>query len=150
MDAFTETYQGYYDAIVAYADNRIHNHEMAQDVFMRLYLSGLDTLHGIKPWLFHVARNRIIDYVRMCSYRNHASLDDVDRLTSTSDIAESIVVSQDVQQALKNLAPVHQSILLLHYAYNCTYDEINMILGINWAKQYGQRAKKHMKEVYKP
>lgn len=146
----------YYEPVRMYILSRVHNQQVAEDivqeVFIKVFLNlrTLDTMQNIKAWVYRVAKNRTIDYHRSQQYRNDTSPDlllYVDAI-ETDDIAGMIANRIDVQQSLAQLPELWRDILLLHFLYGHTYNEIDRILRKKFTKEYSQRAMKKFRKVH--
>lgn len=80
--------------------------EMAQVVFIKAYrsLNGFDIRLKFSSWLYRIAHNICVDYLRKNSKRNHMSLDAedeysqalIEKIASSENL--SLHLSQDVQK----------------------------------------------------
>ena len=77
-------YEQYYDRIVRYIFIRINDQSEAEnlggDVFLRA-LQSLDSYRGrteqMRAWLFKIAHNLVVDYLRKMSKRKEISIDEL-------------------------------------------------------------------------
>jgi RNA polymerase sigma factor (sigma-70 family) len=69
-DAFRVLHDRYHERLLAYVRHMLRGHseaeDVVQDVFLRAYgaLRSGDRAIAVRPWLYRVAHNRCIDYVR--------------------------------------------------------------------------------------
>ncbi len=166
QNAFSILVHRYTSPLYSYICHVLHDTDEAQDilqqVFLKLYLS-LPTLHTdqpLKPWLFHVTRNRCLDALRRKSVLRFSELEAVtdeegisllnlflDPRPSPEERAEQREVQQALQQALLTLKPKARSIVLLRYAGQLSFSEIAQVLHIpvTTVKTYVRRAKPHLR-----
>ncbi|HVQ90514.1 MAG TPA: sigma-70 family RNA polymerase sigma factor [Mycobacteriales bacterium] len=138
-DAFRQVCREHEGALYGYARRLIYgDHQLAQDVVQETLLSAwrhpdkLDNAEmSIRPWLFTVARNLVIDKHRARSRRPTEVSDAV--LASTpatiSDI-DAALTSWTVQQALASLTPEHRAVLGEVYYRGRSIAEAAATLGI--------------------
>jgi RNA polymerase sigma-70 factor, ECF subfamily len=124
--------------------------DVLQQVWLQLYLS-LATLRlnvQIKPWLFTVARNRSLDFLRhkrllsqhllsFCDVvarneENEATF--LDAIPDMSPSPEVLIERQDLQheiwRAIQSLPHKYRSICVLYYSEQLTFSEIGRILDV--------------------
>lgn len=112
-------------------------------VFIKAYrsLNGFDTRLKFSSWLYRIAHNLAIDYLRKNARRNHASLDAEDTnnqallevLASNEDIALNFSSEEQknaVRSIIHSLPEKYKTVLILSYLEDKTYDEISDILKI--------------------
>ena len=125
-------------------------HDVLQQVWLQLYLS-LATLcpHAqIKPWLFTVARNRSLDFLRHKRLHSQRLLsfsevkanneeDEVAFLDTILDLsptpeeqAELHDLQREIQHAIRTLPHTYRSVVWLSYGGQHKYAEIGRILDM--------------------
>jgi len=131
-------YEQYYDRIVRYIFVRINDQSEAEnlagDVFLRA-LKSLDSYKGRKEqmqvWLFRIAHNLVVDYVRKMSKRKDISIDDVaiaDRL-NIEDVLEAKLDVRRLTKALQQLTPAQREVIGLRFFAGLSSGEVSKILG---------------------
>ena len=69
-DAFRLIHDRYHDRLLAYVRHMLRGHSEAEDVVQDVFLRAYGALRSgerdiaVRPWLYRVAHNRCIDYVR--------------------------------------------------------------------------------------
>ena len=144
--------------------------DILQQVWLQLYLS-LATLRPhvqIKPWLFTVARNRSLDFLRhkhvlsqrllfFCELEASNEKDEVtflDAIADTSPTPEELVELYDLQReirhAIQALPHTYRSVVRLFYDGQLKYAEIGQILDIpgSTVKTQFNRAKPFLRAVF--
>src|SRR4030042_308447 len=117
-------YEQYYDRIVRYIFVRVNNQSEAEnlagDVFLRA-LQSLDSYRGRKEqmqvWLFKIAHNLLVDYLRKISKRREISTDEVaipDRL-NIEDVLEAKLEVNRLTKALQHLTPAQREVIGLRF-----------------------------------
>jgi RNA polymerase sigma-70 factor (ECF subfamily) len=143
-------YEQYYDRIVRYIFVRINDRSEAEnlagDVFLRA-LQSLDSYRGRKEqmqvWLFRIAHNRVIDYLRKMSKRGGISTDEVeitDRV-NMEDVLEAKLEVKRLTKALQQLTSAQREVIGLRFFAGLSSGEVSKILGkSNGAVRQMQRA----------
>ncbi len=131
-------YGDYYDRIVRYIFVRINDQSEAEnlggEVFLRA-LQSLDSYRGrslqMPAWLFSIARNLIVDYLRKMSKQKHVSIDEVeipDRLNIEEVVGRKLEVER-LSEALKQVTPAQREVIGLRFFAGLSSAEVGKILG---------------------
>ena len=131
-------FEEYYDRIVRYIFIRINDQNEAEnlggDVFLKA-LKSLDSYRGdreqMRAWLFRIAHNLVVDYVRKMSKRKAVSLNDVevrDRVT-TEEVVEVKLELERLSKALEQLTPAQRQVIGLRFFSGLPSAEVGKILG---------------------
>ncbi|MEU1170379.1 sigma-70 family RNA polymerase sigma factor [Streptomyces microflavus] len=83
----------------------------------------------LRPWLFTVTRNLVIDHYRARQVRP-LELMPVEELGASSDSTASTINSHGVMQALGELNEQQQTVIRLMYVLECSVDQAAEHLGI--------------------
>ncbi|MEO7003586.1 MAG: RNA polymerase sigma factor [Ktedonobacterales bacterium] len=152
----TAVYTEYSAAIHTYAYRLLNNQEDAddvtQEVFIRAFahLPQLREAGRLRPWLYRIATNLCMDYLRRRSRIRKvfgvalslgAGMDDDDEggplrevaqpgATATLDGMEGVAERDHIVHALKRMPPKYAICLLLHSERGLTYREIAEIVGV--------------------
>ena len=123
--------------------NREDAMDVAQDAMLRLFstLHRFDCRRPLRPWLYQIVRNRVVDLLRRRRVRAHDSLDAVDAEGNPRyDPADSTVdLDRDVNRAelrvriwrvLDTLSHKQREILVLRDYQDLSYAEIAATLAI--------------------
>ncbi|MEV0677367.1 sigma-70 family RNA polymerase sigma factor [Actinosynnema sp. NPDC050436] len=87
--------------------------------------------NSVRPWLFRVARNLVIDWGRRDRVRPVAfGDDDLDLLPGPADFAEQVVRRCVVDQALDGLTPTHRQALRQVYHLDRTRQRAAAAIGV--------------------
>ena len=131
--------------------------DLAQDVFLQVYrsLPSARTDLPIKPWLYVVARNKCLDFLKR---KRPVSFTDVDgdgdsgegiaeRLPDSAPLPEELVERSDLQRllhdAVAELPPRYRSVVAMRYTGDLSFAEIAAALELpeNTVKTHFHRAK---------
>ncbi len=131
-------YEQYYDSIVRYIFIRINDQNEAEnlggEVFLRA-LQSLDSYRGhteqVRGWLFKIAHNLVVDYLRKMSKRKAVPLNEVeirDRV-STEETVETKLEMERLSKALKQLTPAQREVIGLRFFAGLSSAEVSRLLG---------------------
>ena len=105
--------------------------EVVQDSFLRLWKQEYPKFenHYPKAWLYKVARNLAIDYLRK-EQRVELS-DELEEILSTPCINEKLLESSLILQKINDLPKSQQELLFLKFSEDLTYAEISEATGLS-------------------
>ncbi len=131
-------YREYYDKISHYAAVHIGNRNDAEDIAEDVFLKALESLgsyehRGIpmQAWLFKIAHNLVVDYLRKMNKRKTV---DIDSVTVSSNenpetIAEVNIEVERVKKAMEQLTREQREVLSLRFFGELTSKETAAIMG---------------------
>jgi RNA polymerase sigma-70 factor (ECF subfamily) len=131
-------YREYYDKIAHYASAHIGNRADAEDIAGEVFLKALESLRSyrkrgipMQAWLFKIAHNLVVDYLRKMSKRKTV---DIDSVTVSLDegpeaIAEFNIEVERVKKAMEQLTPSQRDVLSLRFFGELTSKETASIMG---------------------
>ena len=131
-------YGEYYDKIARYAAVHIGNRADAEDVAGEVFLKALESLgsyekRGIpmQAWLFRIAHNLVVDYLRKMSKRKTVDIDSVTVRSNESPeaIAEVNIEVERVKKAMEQLTREQREVLSLRFFGELTSKETAAIMG---------------------
>ena len=132
--------------------------ELLQTIFIKAYrsLNGFDTRLKLSSWLYRIAHNVCVDYLRKNSKKTHMSLDAEDEYSqaliksiASEDNVSLYLVTEEQKRSVWNiiqrLPEKYRTVVILFFAEGKSYDEISDILQIpvNSVGTLLSRAKKH-------
>lgn len=134
----SDLYEQYYDRVVRYMFVRINDTSEAEnlggDVFLRV-LQSLDSYRGrpeqMRAWLFKIAHNVAVDYIRKMSKRRNVPLHKLE-ISETPDLeeqAERRIQMNRLSQALQRLTPAQREVIGLRFFAGLSSDEAGKVLG---------------------
>jgi len=143
--------------ILRFVNHRENAEDLVQETFIKLFrsLKTFDPEYKFKTWLYTVATNTVYDWLRKAKNNKELFIvDDPDSNFETIDNSWSYKSIEDkelVDNALKNIKPVYQSVVVLFYRNELTYEEIAQVLKvpINTIKTYMYRAKQALEKELK-
>ena len=136
--ALADLFETEYDRITRYIGVRIgnfsHAEELAGDVFVRA-LERIDTFtwRGIpmQAWLFRIAHNLVVDYLRRSSRRKTTDLQEAQEIASTDDPEQEALRTlqkEEVLLAMGSLTPAQKEVVALRFFGGLSSAEVAEIM----------------------
>ena len=130
-------YEEYYDKIARYVYTHIGDRSEAEDIAGEVFLKALESLKSYKErgipmqaWLFRIAHNLMVDYLRKAVKRKTVSIDTVE-IASDIDPVTSVEKSMELEQltkAMEQLTWEQGEVLRLRFFGELTSKETGSIL----------------------
>jgi RNA polymerase sigma-70 factor (ECF subfamily) len=141
LGAFEELYKGHAGRLYSLAFRMLGNAADAEDLLQEIFLSAhrkLESFRGdaaLGTWLYRLAMNQILDYVRSRAGRAGQltdGLEDAGMLPDTSGhrLADRAIDRIDLERALAELPDGCRAAFLLHDVEGLEHKEIGQVLGI--------------------
>jgi RNA polymerase sigma factor (sigma-70 family) len=131
--------------------------DLAQDVFVQIYrsLPSARTDMPFKPWLYVIARNKCLDFIKRKRPLLFTDVEGDDengegiaaRVQDTDPLPDELAERHDLQrvlqEAIAELPPKYRQVVVMRYASELSFDEISTALGLpeNTVKTHFHRAK---------
>ena len=131
-------YEEYYNKIAHYASVHIGNRADAEDIAGEVFLKALESLvsyekRGIpmQAWLFKIAHNLVVDYLRKTNKRKAIDIDSVIIKSNESPeaTAEINIEVERVKKAMEQLTREQREVLSLRFFGELTSKETAAIMG---------------------
>ena len=133
-EAFTELYESHFDKIYRYMVMKIGNkaeaEDMTQQVFIRAYESiGSYQWQGIpfSAWLFRIAHNQMVDFIRKASKKPTVPLDESLPIVGDSNPQREVEVKLNMEQvamAARQLTRAQREVISLRFAGGLSISEV--------------------------
>jgi len=151
-----------FNFVYRFTNNTQDAEDLTQEVFVRVWqnLKRLDRQRSFKTWLFSVAKNAAIDFLRKKKVLYFSEFEDkkgnnpiIDSLADPSPLPQEIFecqsIAADLNRVIGKLPPQYRLILLLHYNDHFTFQEIAETTGepLNTIKSRHRRALIFLKEL---
>jgi RNA polymerase sigma-70 factor (ECF subfamily) len=133
--------------------------ELAQDAFVKAFrnLRGFDASRRLSSWLFRIAHNTALDWLRRARPAVVA-LDDhpeegARQLAAAAmpgaDPVETQALGRAIEAAMQALRPAYRAAIALRYEEELSFEEIAHVLGIPevTARTYVHRARKELAQA---
>ena len=135
--------------------------DITQDVFLKVWgkIKSYRKGESAKAWLFAIARNTTIDYLRkkhpvaFCDFEHEEGNYITDTLADEALKPLDLVIRAEdetfLKEALATLAPIYREVIVLHYEQDLTFDEIGKILGrpLHTVKSQHRRGLSKLREI---
>lgn len=131
-------YEEYYDKIARYALIHIGDKAEAEDIAGEVFLKALESLESyqergipMQAWLFRIAHNLVVDYLRKKTKRKTIPVDTV-RVEAEEDpvaLAETNIELERVTKAMERLTQQQREVLGLRFFGGLTSKETGSILN---------------------
>jgi len=138
QEAFAQLYEKHFDKIYRYVALKIGNQAEAEDMAQQVFLNALESISSYKwkgipfsAWLFRIAHNQVVDYLRKRTRRPATSLDE-SLTVSDSDPQRMAERKLDIEQlilATRQLTPVQQEVICLRFAGELPIAQVAKIMG---------------------
>jgi len=131
-------YDEYYDKIARYISIRIGNQAEAEDIAGEVFLKALESLDSyqergapMQAWLFKIAHNLLVDYLRKVSKQKTIPIDtlEISDGVNMEEIVERQLQSEELSQVMKQLTPAQREVIGLRFFAGLTSTEVGEILG---------------------
>ena len=157
----------YLDPVHRFAYRLIGDREAAQDVTQETFLKVWKSLsrfrsgESFRAWIFTIARNTATDYLRKKKSITFSKLSNDDfafetTVASDEDLPDETLAklqdTQALQKVLHQLPIEYQTVLILHYQEDLTFDEIGKTMDkpLNTVKSWHRRALLKLRELTEP
>jgi RNA polymerase sigma-70 factor (ECF subfamily) len=136
--ALTQLYEENFDKIYRYIVLKIGNRTEAEDMTQQVFLNALKSISSFKwkgspfsAWLFRIAHNQIVDYLRKKSRQATVPLEESLAADDSNprQVAERKVEIEQMVQATKGLTRAQQEVISLRFAGELSVAEVARIMG---------------------
>ena len=148
--AYDELVKRYQERVYATIYHMTANHEDAGDLAQETFIKGYQALKTFKgdssfyTWVYRIAVNKTINFLKQRRNRTHLSLNDLDfnaehdpdfiALVSDKTPRREAALSElqeKLNDAMLKLSPVHRLVVTLHDVQGLAHDEIANIMDCN-------------------
>ncbi len=145
--AFDVLVQRYKERLYATVYHMTANHEDANDLVQDSLIKAYKSIHSFKgqssfyTWVYRIAVNRTINFIKRRKTRNHYSLDDVDsNIQSDPDFVELMShvtprrevglgeLQEKLNEALQKLSETHRAVVTMHDVQGMTHADIAKVM----------------------
>ncbi len=137
-EAFAQLYENHFDKIYRYVALRIGNKTEAEDMTQQVFLNALRSISSFRwkgvpfsTWLFRIAHNLVVDYLRKGKKRATILLDE-SLVSSDSNPQMAAEYRLDVEQivsATKRLTAAQREVISLRFAGELSVAEVAKVMG---------------------
>lgn len=136
--ALTQLYEENFDKIYRYIVLKIGDRTEAEDMTQQVFLRALKSISSFKwkgmpfsAWLFRIAHNQIVDYLRKKSKRATVPLDESLAAgdSDPSQVAERKVEIEQLVLATRGLTKAQREVISLRFAGELSVAEVARVMG---------------------
>ena len=138
QEAFAQLYEANFDKIYRYAALRIGNKTEAEDVTQQVFINALNSISSFtwkgvpfSAWLFRIAHNQVVDYLRRKTKQATAPLDE--SLVSYDDnpqlAAERKLDIDQLVSATRHLTQAQREVISLRFAGELSIAQVAKVMG---------------------
>jgi len=150
MDAYDELVRRYQERIYATVYHMTSNHEDANDLAQEAFIKGFHALKSFKggssfyTWVYRIAVNKTINFLKQRKNKTHMSLDDLDfhaehdpdlvALISEKTPRREVSLAElqeKLNNAMQKLSEPHRLVVTLHDVQGLSHEEIAKIMECN-------------------
>jgi RNA polymerase sigma-70 factor (ECF subfamily) len=139
VNAIGRLYDRHRESIFRYLWLRLDDRQLAEDLTGDVFMRMLDALpryrvQGLpfRAWLYRIAHNLLVDYVRKMNRQVTVPLDAVEEQGTADDpdrAIEQILLSERLQVALLHLEPTQSEVVILRFLAGLSLHETALTLG---------------------
>jgi len=140
QQAFSQLYEENFDRIYRYIALKIGNQMEAEDLTQMVFMKALRSISSYRwqdvpfsAWLYKIAHNQVVDYLRKKTRQPVAELKE--EITPADDNPyKTAELKMDIQQlsvALKRLTPLQQEVIALRFTSEMPIAQVAGIMGKN-------------------
>jgi RNA polymerase sigma-70 factor (ECF subfamily) len=150
LAAYDELVRRYQERIYATVYHMTANHEDANDLAQETFIKAYQALHtfkgdsGFYTWIYRIAINKTINFLKQRKNKTHMSLNDLDfnaehdpdlmALISDKTPRREATLSElqeNLNAAMQKLSPVHRLVVTLHDVQGMAHEEIGTVMDCN-------------------
>jgi len=150
MAAYDELVRRYQERVYATVYNMTSNHDDAADLVQEAFVKAWQSLKrfkgesGFYTWIYRIAVNRTLNFLKSPKNRRHRSLNDLDAGVENDKELVALIsdktpqrevklaeLQEKLNEALQRLSEVHRAVVVMHDIQGMPHDEIAEILDCN-------------------
>ena len=150
LAAYDELVRRYQERVYATIYHMTSNHEDAGDLTQETFIKGYQALKTFKAdssfytWVYRIAVNKTINFVKARKNKNHLSLNSLDFNAENDPDLVSLIsdktprreagineLQEKLNEAMQKLSPSHRLVVTLHDVQGLAHDEIATIMECN-------------------
>jgi RNA polymerase sigma-70 factor (ECF subfamily) len=125
-EAFAQLYESHFDKIFRYVVLKIRNQAEAEDMTQQVFIKAYESIGSYQSqgvpftaWLFRIAHNQMVDYVRKQSKKQTVPLDESLQIQDDCDVeheVETKIEMEKVALAANKLTKAQREVISLRFA----------------------------------
>ena len=138
QEAFAQLYEEHFDRIYRYLVLRIEDKMEAEDMTQQVFLKALRSISSFKwkgisfsAWLFRIAHNQMVDYLRKKTRRATVPLDESQASSDSNPqlVAEHRLDVEQLVSATKRLTEAQREVISLRFAGELSIAQVAKVMG---------------------
>lgn len=140
QEAFTQLYEEYFNKIYRYVVIKIGDRTEAEDMTQQVFIKALQSISSFKwkgvpfsAWLYRIAHNQIVDYLRKNSKKPPTLNEDLPLAGDSGDnpqsIAERNIDIDRLLNATQHLTEAQREVISLRFTSELPTAEVARIMG---------------------
>jgi RNA polymerase sigma-70 factor, ECF subfamily len=163
LGAFEELYRAHAGKLFSLACRMVGNPADAEDLLQEIFFSAHRKLEGFRgesalgTWLYRLATNHCLDYLRSRAARTNQATDTLDDEAGNYEpggrtLAEQTVTKMDLERALARLPDGCRAAFVLHDVQGLEHREVGEALGIaeGTSKSQVHKARLRLRALLRP
>jgi RNA polymerase sigma-70 factor (ECF subfamily) len=150
LEAYDQLVRRYQERIYATIYHMTSNHEDANDLAQESFIKAFQALKNFKgdssffTWLYRIAVNKTINFLKQRKNRTHMSLNDMDINAENNPDLVALVsdktprrdanlaeLQEKLNDAMLKLSEIHRLVVTLHDVQGLSHEEIGKIMDCN-------------------
>ena len=133
QEAFAQLYENHFDKIFRYVVLKIRNQAEAEDMTQQVFIKAYESIGSYQSqgvpftaWLFRIAHNQMVDYVRKQSKRQTVPLDESLQIMDDCDVEHEVEVKIEMEKvvlATAKLTKAQREVISLRFAGGLSINE---------------------------
>ena len=138
QEAFAQLYEQHFDRIYRYVALRIGDKIEAEDMTQQVFLHALRSISSFKwkgipfsAWLFRIAHNQVVDYLRKKAKQATIPLDESQASSDSNPqlVAEHKLDIEQLASATKRLTTAQREVIALRFAGELSIAQVARVMG---------------------
>jgi len=138
QQAFARLYEAHFNRVYRYVVVRIGDKAEAEDMTQQVFLNALRSISSfnwkgtpVAAWLYRIAHNQVVDYLRKKGKQMVTPLDEspVSQGGSLELVVEQKIDSEQILAATHRLSQAQQEVISLRFASELSIAEVASIMG---------------------
>lgn len=137
-EAFALLYEEHFDKVYRYVHLRLGDRTEAEDLTQDVFTKALEAIGSYKwrslpfaSWLFRIAHNEVIDYLRKHERVEKVALEDVTLVAESDPLCTTMrnIEIERLVESIKNLSPAQREVISLRFGAELSVAEVAKVLG---------------------
>ena len=137
-EAFSQLYEANFNKVYRYLVLRIGAGEEAEDITQQVFINALQSISSYQwkgapftAWLYRIAHNQMVDYLRRRDRRITVPIDDLDLKADDDPVrtTENVMDMEMFQRASQNLTESQREVISLRFSSDLPIAEVARIMG---------------------